>query len=167
MWGYVAGLLVGEGCFLVSGSPRRPIFSLAVDLGDYEVCAHLHRLFGGAVHLSHRGQGHVVRSRKHIKTTWKWRINDGFTIVAVMRRVIPYLVGAKRRQAKAYLQFADLKLRLWKRRYADSRREYTAKEQLALLRKARVARDFAGGGQKGWKVRWDEALRRLEEEVVQ
>jgi len=164
-WGYLAGILVGEGHLGIYGTVSAPQFRLEVQIGDQEVCNHLAGLFGGVVRAGQLG-GVTYRRHDGIRRTftnmYRWVVIDGYLIREIMQRTIPYLQGNKLTQARRYADFVDAKLMCWEHKRQQGRSIYTEEEQRVLLRLAYEARKTALGGRKSWLEVWEKRLQELE-----
>lgn len=157
---WLAGLFIGEGHFGISRHGRTARFVVAITNTDREVLDLVARRFGGKVRRHER-----ANLRRGERQTWRWYAPENFTTVALVNRLRAYLKGKKQRQAALVLQFAEVKQRLWQRRDADRRRQYTLAESLEILEAAFRARMYAGGGSKNWRGTWRSAIRVLKQRV--
>jgi hypothetical protein len=123
-FGYLAGILDGEGCLTIGAGRREtgvinynPI--VLVQNTSRELIEWLQSRFGGQVYLS-------KKETEKTKTAWMWRITQKKAIENLLLAVLPYLV-IKREQAKILLAFVRLTPE------ANSRLRQTYWQQLRIL----------------------------------
>lgn len=150
---------------MVHGTPTRPEFRISVTIGDKAVCELFQAHLGGMVDemvYQNSPDREENNKRRYFRRGFRWIVYDGYLIVEIVQRLLPFLHGEKSLQGEAFQVFAREKLRCYERRVMEQRLSYTEEERYTLLRLAYNARMYAGGGRKEWRSKWAAELERLE-----
>lgn len=103
-FGYLAGILDGEGCLTVGAGQKETCINynalVAVQNTSKSLIDWLQTKFGGGIYLS-------KKATEKTKAAWMWRITKKKEIETLLLAVLPYLV-VKREQAKVLLDFVRL-----------------------------------------------------------
>jgi hypothetical protein len=97
-WGWVAGIIEGEGYIGTGPGAKHPRFLLTVDSTDRDVVTRVARLTGvGSAYLLP-----ARRDKPHWKPLWTWRVTNKADITYVLEAVLP-LLGKRRAERARYV----------------------------------------------------------------
>ncbi len=86
---YLAGIVDGEGCFVISRRANGSYFRLEVTSTNLALCEYLKKNYNGCMRISYRG-----REGKNHKQAYRWEI-EGKKAVSLIRELYPHLIIKK------------------------------------------------------------------------